>query len=215
MSRVLTGLTFPDRIARNLDVDESWSTLLISTASGYEQALGRMSVPQIVMSLTVSIDGSEMLSTLQSFLKVTRGRLYGFRVRDWSDFIAGYEGYFAGATDTPVVIGTGNASQAAFQLSKAYTSGGNTYVRKITRPRDDATCPLKVYLDSTLQTSGYTVNWETGVITFASAPGSGVLVKASFVFDIPARFDSDSNGLNLTALSLGVTKRLTIRSLIE
>ena len=211
MPRVLTGLTFPDRIARNLDVDESWSTLLISTASGFEQALGRMSVPQIVLSLSVTIANSPELYALQSFLKVTRGRLYGFRVRDWSDFIVGYEGYFTGAADTPQVIGTGNGSQTVFQLNKSYSSGGNTYSRKITRPRVDSIAPLKVYLNATLQSSGYTVDWETGLITFSTAPGSGVLVKWSGVFDIPARFDSDSNGLNLTALSIGTTKRLTIR----
>ena len=39
--------------------------------------------------------------------------------------------------------------------------------------------------------SGWSVNATTGVITFAAAPGAGVLVTAGFEFDVPVRFDTD------------------------
>jgi uncharacterized protein (TIGR02217 family) len=39
--------------------------------------------------------------------------------------------------------------------------------------------------------SGWTVDATTGVITFAAAPGTDVLITAGFEFDVPVRFDSD------------------------
>ena len=39
--------------------------------------------------------------------------------------------------------------------------------------------------------SGWSVDATAGVVTFATAPASGVLVTAGFEFDVPVRFDTD------------------------
>jgi len=44
---------------------------------------------------------------------------------------------------------------------------------------------------SILQSSGYTLNLTTGIVTFSAAPGSGVAVSADYEFDVPVRFDTD------------------------
>jgi uncharacterized protein (TIGR02217 family) len=214
-SRVLEGLTFPDVIARDIEVDEAWSSLVITSASGREQALGLMSESQIVLGLDVTVDGSATLSFLKNFLKIVEGRVYGFRLRDWTDFYVGYTSGYPGASEVPEQFATGDGTQTVFQLTKTYTIGSNSHVRRITRPRADVDLPLKVYFGSTLQTSGYTVNYETGQVTFSVAPTNGAVIKWSGLFDIPARFDSDRNGLSMKVMNLGTTKRLQIISIIE
>jgi len=37
--------------------------------------------------------------------------------------------------------------------------------------------------------SGWWVDAATGIVTFGTAPGAGVVVKAGFEFDVPCRFD--------------------------
>lgn len=112
-----------------------------------------------------------------AFFRARFGKAYGFRFKDWTDYQA-----------VGQIIGTGNAVLTAFQLNKIYSSGGNSYSREIKKPVSGT---VKIYLNSVLQVSGYSVDLTTGIVTFSSAPGSGVVVSADFDFDVPARFDTD------------------------
>ncbi|MEO0810461.1 MAG: DUF2460 domain-containing protein [Pseudomonadota bacterium] len=42
-----------------------------------------------------------------------------------------------------------------------------------------------------------------GLITFTSAPASGVQVAADFEFDVPVRFDSDQMDITIETYQLG------------
>jgi uncharacterized protein (TIGR02217 family) len=53
------------------------------------------------------------------------------------------------------------------------------------------------------QMSGWSVDTTTGVVTFTSAPGSGVAVAAGFEFDVPVRFDTDALSANLESFRAG------------
>ncbi|MEQ1936188.1 MAG: DUF2460 domain-containing protein [Fimbriimonadaceae bacterium] len=74
--------------------------------------------------------------------------------------------------------------------------------RKITRPERGT---IKVYLDGVLktETTHYSINYSTGVITFVSAPGSNVKVQWAGKFHIPARFDFDDARLNMQVVQVG------------
>jgi uncharacterized protein (TIGR02217 family) len=50
---------------------------------------------------------------------------------------------------------------------------------------------VTIGLGGILQASGWTVDLDTGIVTFATPPGAGVAVSAGFQFDVPARFDID------------------------
>jgi uncharacterized protein (TIGR02217 family) len=62
---------------------------------------------------------------------------------------------------------------------------------------------VKVYRDGVEATSGWSVNTATGLVTFTTAPASGVQVTADFEFDIPARFDSDQMDITIETYQLG------------
>jgi uncharacterized protein (TIGR02217 family) len=59
-----------------------------------------------------------------------------------------------------------------------------------------------VYVNDVLVTTGYTVNYDTGVITFSSPVTNGHTVKVRGEFDVPVRFDSDKLELTLEAFEL-------------
>jgi len=118
------------------------------------------------------------MDTLQAFFRSHYGKAYGFRFKDWS-------GYQAVGQN----IGTGNGVLTSFQLTKTYTSGAYNYSREIKKPVSGT---VKIYLNSVLQSSGYSVDYSTGLITFTVAPSTGVIVSADFEFDVPVRFDTDA-----------------------
>jgi uncharacterized protein (TIGR02217 family) len=58
-------------------------------------------------------------------------------------------------------------------------------------------------LDAVSQASGWSVDVTTGIVTFTSAPASGVAVTAGFEFDVPVRFDTDTLDVTLDIERLG------------
>ncbi len=65
------------------------------------------------------------------------------------------------------------------------------------------TCTVRIALGVVEHMSGWTLDSTTGVITFATAPGSGAIVRAGFEFDVPVRFDTDLLDVTLDIERLG------------
>ena len=86
-----------------------------------------------------------------------------------------------------------------FQLAKVYGSDEPTFkeVRNLTRL---VAGTLKVFLNGVLKASpaDYSVNVDTGVITFTSAPGAATRT-ASCDFDVPCYFEIDDRRGQLEA----------------
>lgn len=212
-------ITFPDDIARDLAIMRSANTRLIEADSGYEQALGLWSQKRVVMSLKLSVYSPERLAQILAFYEVVNGRQYGFRCRDHTDFFVGYNSQFIGASIAPHQFATGDGTTLAFQFMQTYTVGSVSRSRKITRPRNDVDLPVKVYKmvsgDWVLQTSGYAVDYDTGIVTFSVAPDDGQDIAFACLFDLPMRFDTDTPGLNMKVLQVGSTDVLKLVQIKE
>ena len=83
---------------------------------------------------------------------------------------------------------------------KRYASGAETWVRTIAKP---VAGTVRVALDAAEQSSGWTVDTTTGLVTFDAAPAAGVAVTAGFAFDVPVRFDTDALDVTLDLERLG------------
>jgi uncharacterized protein (TIGR02217 family) len=127
----------------------------------------------------VNKTAAETRDLLAFFYAVAKGRLHGFRLKD-----APSNDY----TGTNEPIGTGDAADTTFQLIKRYTSGALTYDRIISKP---VTGTVTIAFNGGNQALGWTVNTTTGVVTFASPPGAGIAITASYEFDVPVRFNTD------------------------
>lgn len=192
---------FPLKVSRGARGGPVWNTRILSSTSGFEQRIRLGSEPIFKYDIELNAWSEADLKELLEFFNVVGGQAGSFRFRDWEDYFAGMTlGSSGPVYGTPVQIGVGNATATAFQLTKTYTKGSGTWVRRITRP---VAGTVKVYLNGVEQASGWTLNAGTGVVTFSSAPGSGVVVAWAGQFDVPARFANDALAIGLQGIRHG------------
>lgn len=126
----------------------------------------------------------EEAQALTAFFEARRGRLNGFRFKDFADFQSCAPGAAISALDQPIGVGDGHAT--TFQLAKVYGDAPDTYQRPIRKPVADT---VQVAVADVV--SEFLLDPVTGVVTFAIAPAAGQAVTAGFEFDTPVRFDID------------------------
>ncbi|MEL6683075.1 MAG: DUF2460 domain-containing protein, partial [Pseudomonadota bacterium] len=56
----------------------------------------------------------------------------------------------------------------------------------------------------------YTVNYESGQISFAHPPDSGAEIRAGFEFDVPVRFDTDQIMTSISNFQAGEAPNIPI-----
>lgn len=155
---------------------------------------GFVSTPRFSTSITAVASGAERRN------RNWMHPLHTFPFRDPLDFAsrdlpAPDQAPVIGPTDQ--VIGVGDGQRAEFQLVRSYTFGGESYQRKISKP---VVSTVVVALNAQppeeiLETQGgpytWTVDRETGVITFDKPVYKDLLVTAGFLFDVEVRFETD------------------------
>jgi uncharacterized protein (TIGR02217 family) len=181
---------FPEKVAYGASGGPTFSTTITELYGGFEQRNQNWSVSRGRWDISTGIKNNTEFAEVLAFFRARKGRARGFRFKDWSDYTA-----------TAQNIGTGTGALLTFQLKKTYTSGGVTYSRTITKPVSGT---LSVFVDSVLKVEGggndYTVNYNTGVVTFngGSVPPNTQEVTATFEFDVPVRFDTDNLSARIT-----------------
>ena len=189
---------FPDNISRGARGGPERRTQIVEMASGDEERNGSWADSRRRYDASYGIRKADDLVAVTAFFEARRGRLYGFRWKDWADYKSGLPSASPAAIDQP--IGTGNGMATSFQLVKLYTSGAQSWTRTITKP---VAGTVALALNGVPQITGWTVNTITGVLTFASAPAASVAITAGFEFDVPVRFDTDTLDVTLDFERLG------------
>lgn len=168
---------FPPKIAYGATGGPEFNTTIAKMQGGAEQRNINWPKPLGSWDISTGLKNKADLDILKAFFLNRFGKAYGFRFKDWTD----YQG--VGQS-----LGSGNGTKTQFQLTKTYSSGGYSYVHDIKKPVSGT---VAIYLNSVLQSSGYTLNLTTGIVTFSVAPANGVAVSADYEFDVPVRFDTD------------------------
>jgi uncharacterized protein (TIGR02217 family) len=178
-------IRFPDDIFYGSSGGPGYSTSIVVTDGGYEKRNARWQQARARYNVAHGVKTRTQLDALIAFFRARKGRAYGFRFKDWSDFQA-----------TGQALGTGDGTRTQFQLVKTYSSGGVAETRPIRKP---VAGTVKLYVNGALQTSGVSVAASTGLVTFTSPPASGARISADFEFDVPVRFDTDTLSASLDA----------------
>src|SRR3984957_6841280 len=176
----------------------SFSTEVVVIDSGYERRNQNWSQARRAFDARTGVRSATDAATLLPFFHARAGRARGFRLKDWSDYPTAADNISAPAF-TDQTIATGDGSTLVFQLVKNYTSGGVTHTRMITKPVSGS---ILIGVNGIHQSSGFSGDTTTGLVTFASAPGSGQNIIAGFQFDVPVRFDTDQLALTVENFSM-------------
>ena len=179
---------FPDDIAYGAAGGPAYSTSVVATASGFEQRNANWSAARGNWDVSSGLKQQAQLDILIAFFRARKGKAYGFRFKDWTDYRA-----------TGQSLGTGDGTTKTFQLVKAYASGAGSETRTIAKPVLGTVVP---YLGGVKQTSGWSINTTTGLLAFVVAPAQGVAVTVDFEFDVPVRFDTDSMDVTIENFNL-------------
>lgn len=176
--------------------DVDYSTSIVNADGGEEDRNANWAAARRTWRIEATRLTDELIEKLEMHFHMTRGRWKTFLFKDRADFNHWQVSTSAGA----IAIGTGDAADTTFQLVKLYGSGADQRSRTITNPISGT---VSIYLDAVLQTEAtdYTIDYETGIVTFTAAPGGGVAITAKFQFRTRARFAADK--LPLAPLAKG------------
>lgn len=173
-------------------------TQIVELRSGFEQRNQAQQNSRRVYNASMGIRNLGNLHDVIEFWEARGGPLRAFRWKDWADYRSNRGRGGVSATD--VVLGAGDGTKTAFQLLKLYTSGNQTYTRRIQKPVQNT---VVIAFDGTTQSTGFTIDHSTGIITFDVAPGNGVEVTAGYEFDVPVRFTNDSIEVSIDGFEAG------------
>jgi len=84
-------------------------------------------------------------------------------------------------------IGRGTGGQRGFELIKSYGDAPYIYMRRITKPIIGS---VRAFIDDV--ETPVSVDYQRGTLQFETPPYLGAVITASFEFDVPVRFASDS-----------------------
>jgi uncharacterized protein (TIGR02217 family) len=191
-------IRFPTAIAFHSTGGPMRKTEIVTLGSGYEERNAVWANSRRSYDVGYGVKTLDDMYAAIAFFEARMGQLYGFRLKDFSDYKSCAPGGDAAATDQ--AIGTGDGTTTAFQLVKTYTSGPSSWTRAIKKPVDGT---VLVSVAGAALSSGFSVDTTTGLVSFATAPASGAAIAAGFEFDVPVRFDTDQLSINLSNFAAG------------
>lgn len=159
---------FPVDYAGGTSGGPMYSTRLVVVDSGAEQRVQMWSRGRLTFDIGYTANPADF-DVIIAFFRARKGRAFGFRFKDWSDYKA---------TAAPL----GNAT--AGQLTKTYSDAGGNEVRKITKP----VAGTVVFRDATNTVVAGTADPLTGLYTISAGTPPFTWTGE---FDVPVRFDID------------------------
>ncbi|SHJ11302.1 DUF2460 domain-containing protein [Wenxinia saemankumensis] len=175
-------------------------TEIVTLANGYEERNSPWAQSRRRYDAGLGLRSLDDVETLIAFFEARAGQLHGFRWKDWADHSSARP--TARVTPFDQVIGTGDEVTATWQLVKRYGSGGIEHVRPILKPVA-GTVVVAVEGDQLQEAVDWTLDVDTGRVTFLEVPAQGATITAGFEFDVPVRFDTDRIAVSVASFRAG------------
>ena len=174
-------------------------TEVVTLGSGYERRSTPWAQGRRRYLVGANLRSLDDMAALTAFFEARRGKLYGFRFRDFADFKSCAPGAEISPFDQD--LGMGDGERVSFVLRKLYGDGEHAADRRIAKPVE-GTVRISVGSGELLE-DAFEVDPTTGVVTLQSPPSAGVAVTAGFEFDVPVRFDADRVEVTLESFAAG------------
>ena len=183
-------------------------TGIVTLGSGFERRSTPWAHGRRRYLIGANLRSLDDMAALTGVFEGRRGRLYGFRFRDFADCKSCAPGAAVGPLDQ--ALGEGDGARTVFPLVKRYGDGEDSLERRIAKPVEGT---LRVAVNGVeLAAATFAVNAATGIVTLDAAPDAGAAVTAGFEFDTPVRFDADRIEVTLESFDAG---RMAAVPLIE
>lgn len=175
-------------------------TEVVALANGHEERNTPWAQSRRRYDAGLGLRSLDDVEELIAFFEARRGRLHGFRWKDWADYKSCPASRDIAPTDQH--IGTGDGTTRSFALVKSYRSGAQSEIRRIAKPVAGSVrlalggVPLE-------EGRGWSVDHASGTVTFDTAPGAGAEIAAGFEFDVPVRFDTDLIQVSVASFRAG------------
>jgi hypothetical protein len=103
---------FPDNIAYGATGGPEFATTVVATGAGHEKRNVNWAEARGRWDVASGLKKQAQIDELIAFFRARRGKAYGFRFKDWTDYKASGQ-----------LLGIGDDAQTQFQLVKHYPSG--------------------------------------------------------------------------------------------
>lgn len=187
----------PTRLAFGSTGGVERRTEVVTLGSGHERRSTPWAAGRRRYLIGANLRSLDDMATLTAFFEARRGRLHGFRFRDFADFKSCAPGAAVSPGDQQ--LGLGDSERTVFSLRKLYGDGVDAWSRAIDKPVDGS---VRVAVDG-VETSAFELDATAGLVTMGGAPHNGAVVTAGFEFDTPVRFDSDRIEVTLESFNAG------------
>lgn len=179
-----------------------FSTSITAVASGAERRNRNWQHPLHTFAAPEAVECHEHLAALHNMWMALAGPLNTFPFRDPLDFASrdlDAPDVVPDIGPTDQVIGIGDGARTEFQLVRRYTFGTASYDRAIFHPVVDT---VEVAINALPPAEvppinggpfSWTVDRETGIVTFNKPPLAGQVITAGFLFDVEVRFEGDDS----------------------
>ncbi|MBV1705852.1 MAG: TIGR02217 family protein [Hyphomicrobiales bacterium] len=206
-------IQFPLDISMRASGGPERRTDIVATGSNAEERNARWANSRRKYEAGYGVRSLNAIAAVTAFFEERRGRLYGFRWRDLTDFKSCLPGANPAATDQ--IIATGDGTTAQFQLVKTYGAAFAPWQRIIAKPVAGSVM-LAVNGVALISATDFTCDPTTGMVTLAAGriPAAGASLTAGYLFDVPVRFDTDYLAIDLTAFAAGDIPKIPILEII-
>lgn len=186
-------IRLPARLAFGSTGGVERRTEVVTLASGFERRSTPWAQGRRRYLIGAGVRSLDDAATLVAFFEGRRGRLHGFRFRDFADFKSCAPSGAVAPTDQP--LGVGDGATTTFALAKTYAD----LARPIAKP---VAGTVRVAVDG-VETAAFAVDAASGLVTFDAPPAPGAALTAGFEFDTPVRFDADRVDVTLESFDTG------------
>ena len=181
---------FPDNIAFGATVGPAYLTVVNTVFSGRDGRIPAWTQSRVNFDVGRRSMNAADTATIDAFFRAVKGRAYGFRIKDWTDF---------SATSAQGVM-TLTAAPGVYQLGKLYQTGALSETRLIQKPVTGTIVPL---LNAAPMNAGaYTLDTTTGLLTTTPIAITGVTVGGPTVVTLSAAIPGIVAGQQLICTGL-------------
>ena len=206
---VFHDVLFPVRLAFGARGGPRRQVDITTLSNGHEVRNSSQSLSRRVFDVGTALKSKADIYEILEFFEARHGALYAFRFKDPMDHRSANIAETVSAQDQ--TIGEGDGNKREFQLIKTYKDSFGQQIRPITKPVQGSV----IIAINGQETTDFTLNPLSGLVTLSAAPQAGAVISAGFEFDTPVRFDSPSLDISLDVFGAGEIPSIALIEVLD